>query len=45
MKENVYMTIKDITLLNLISCPIENIPVQNDGYNCEIFIIYYVFTI
>jgi len=46
MKNNcVYGDKKDFPLLNLISCPKENIPVQTDGYNCGVFVIYYVFTI
>jgi hypothetical protein len=46
MEENgVYGEKKDFPLLNFIQCPMKNIPVQNDIYNCGVFIIYYMFTI
>ena len=41
----VYGVQKDFPSLNLIMCPIENIPEQTDDYNCGVFVIYYVFTI
>ena len=46
MKENgIYGDKKDFPLLNFISCPMKNIPVQKDNYNCGVFIIYYMFVI
>jgi Ulp1 protease family, C-terminal catalytic domain len=46
MKDNcIYGLGKEFPLLKLIQCPMENIPVQTDGYNCGVFIIYYMFTI
>lgn len=31
--------------LTLIACPLENIPIQKDTFNCGVYIIYYAFTI
>jgi len=46
MKQNyIYGDKKHFPLLNLISCSEENIPFQTDGYNCGVFVIYYVYTI
>lgn len=46
MKENgIYGDKKDFPLFNFISCPMKNILVQKDNYNCGVFIIYYMFTI
>ena len=46
MKKNcIYGDKKHFPLLNLISCSEENIPFQTDGYNCGVFVIYYVYTI
>lgn len=31
--------------LTPIVCPLENIPIQKDTYNCGVYVIYYAFTI
>jgi len=31
--------------LSRIECPIKNVPQQNDGYNCGVYLIYYAFNI